>query len=77
MEKALQSKRSILFICLARAPAGEDPQVTRAKYFIRDEFLVSPFHSSSVTRFHFHLFSESAQRPVVLVIPAIHILLVL
>lgn len=33
-----------VFVCVsnkATPEPGEDPQVTRAKYFIRDEFLVS------------------------------------
>lgn len=29
------------FVLLATPEAGEDPRVTRAKFFIRDEFLVS------------------------------------
>ena len=29
------------FFCLATAETGDEESVTRAKYFIRDEFLVS------------------------------------
>ena len=32
---------------LDKAPPGEDPEVTRAKFFIRDEFLVSEILLSS------------------------------
>ena len=31
----------IVFFCLATAETGDEESVTRAKYFIRDEFLVS------------------------------------
>lgn len=39
------SKESFFFISIADAIAesGDDPEVIRAKYFIRDEFLVSPY----------------------------------
>lgn len=45
------SKKSVLMSCLfyylsATPEPGEDPRVTRAKYFIRDEFLVSIFFHS-------------------------------
>lgn len=36
-----QLKKKILLPPLASPEPGEDPRVTRAKYFIRDEFLVS------------------------------------
>lgn len=45
------SKKCVLMSCLfcylsATPEPGEDPRVTRAKYFIRDEFLVSIFFHS-------------------------------
>jgi hypothetical protein len=60
---------------LDKAEPDEDPEVTRAKYFIRDEFLVSTPANRSIDEDHF-VFSESAQLPVKIVIIVTHTSLV-
>lgn len=70
-----------MFFISDRADPNEDPEVTRAKFFIRDEFLVC-WNETKTTHgflllFSFVLFSESVQLPVTIAIHVIHILPVL